>query len=115
MNMGRRFVFVMAFCLLLSRLSSSQSDDISCSQAIPLLFPCRLYLIGSADISSDCCVAVNTVNQLANTTEIRRNLCACFKSVANIIGVVPEKSRQLPQLCNISLSFPIDPSLDCNS
>ncbi|KAK7411562.1 hypothetical protein VNO78_02997 [Psophocarpus tetragonolobus] len=115
MNTRKPFVFVIAFILLLSTLGSSQSDDISCTEVVPLLIPCRSYLTGLAEISPDCCTAINSVNQIAITTEIRRKLCGCFESVANLIGVIPERSRQLPQLCNINLSFPFDPSVDCNS
>jgi hypothetical protein len=61
--------------------------------------------LGPDTPSSYCCAGTNTLNQKANTTQIRRNICNCLKPVASRFGVHSDRSKQLPQLCNISLSL----------
>ncbi|XP_027340863.1 non-specific lipid-transfer protein 1-like [Abrus precatorius] len=114
-KMMNLLVPMMTLCLSLSTISRSQIDDITCNEALPLLTPCQPYLVGSAEVSSTCCEGVNTIFQRANTTQVRRDVCKCIKNAASQIGVNPEKAKQLPQLCNITLPFPIDPSIDCNT
>ncbi|KAI5409630.1 hypothetical protein KIW84_055170 [Lathyrus oleraceus] len=70
---------------------------------------------GGATPPKNCCDGANTLNQKANTTPIRRDVCNCLKPAASRFGVKPDKSKQLPQLCNITLSVPFDPNIDCNT
>ncbi|XP_027340851.1 non-specific lipid-transfer protein 1-like [Abrus precatorius] len=109
------FVAVMTLWLMLSTFSTSQTDEITCDEAIPLFKPCKEYLVGSAEISPQCCEGANTVYKRASTTQNRRELCSCLKNAASKYGVKPDKAKQLPKLCKIDLPVPVDPSIDCNS
>ncbi|KAG5574480.1 hypothetical protein H5410_054614 [Solanum commersonii] len=38
-----------------------------------------------------------------------QSICECLKKEALAIGVIEERAKQIPQLCNICLSIPSDP------
>jgi hypothetical protein len=121
MMMGKKYIslsmIVMVLGMLVTTMDASQIDDVSCSEALLSLLPCLPFLQGTgpATPTSFCCAGANTLNQKANTTQIRRNICNCLKPAASRFGVHSDRSKQLPQLCNISLSVSFDPSTDCNS
>ncbi|XP_027345456.1 non-specific lipid-transfer protein 1-like [Abrus precatorius] len=108
-------VAVMTLCLMLSTFSTGQIDEITCDEAISLLQPCKPYLVGSAEISGQCCEGANTVFLRASTTQNRRDVCNCLKIAASKNGVKPDRAKQLPQLCKIDLPVPVVPSIDCNT
>ncbi|XVF27971.1 hypothetical protein REPUB_Repub14bG0155300 [Reevesia pubescens] len=88
---------------------------LTCQQAITTLLPCQPFLTGVAPAPIDpCCFAVVNVNAEATTTQARRDLCQCFKKAAPAFGVKPDKAKQLPQLCGVTVPVPIDPSVNCN-
>ncbi|XP_058782407.1 non-specific lipid-transfer protein-like [Vicia villosa] len=108
---------VVVLGLLMTTLKANQIDDISCVTAIWYVMPCVPYLKDSAPgtPSSSCCAGVNNLLQKADTTQVRRNVCQCLKDASSKFGADSQKSKQLPQLCNITVSFPFDPKVDCNS
>lgn len=110
-------MIMMVLGLLVTTLDAHQIDDVSCSEALLSLLPCLPYLQGAgpATPSSNCCAGANNLNQKANTTQIRRNVCNCLKPAASRFGVHSDRSKQLPHLCNINLSVSFDPSIDCNT
>ncbi|CAL0306353.1 unnamed protein product [Lupinus luteus] len=116
-KMAITFVSMMVLAVLSTTSNASRVNDISCLEATPLLLPCLPFVQATDDQkpSDACCSAANTIVQRATSTQNRRDLCQCFKQAAAGIGLNPEKLKQLPQLCKISLSFPIDPSVDCNT
>lgn len=98
-------------------LGSPPENDITCQQGLMDLLPCRPFLIAAAGAdqpSPQCCLGVQTVFQAANTTQIRRALCVCFKNAAVQFGVNPARAKQIPTLCKIPLAIPIDPNIDCS-
>jgi hypothetical protein len=111
------FIPLMALGLVLTSFVSCQMDEISCSEAIPNLAPCLPYFIGffQAQPSAGCCGGFNIVVQKADTTQNRRDLCDCFKKASIQFNVNGDKAKKLPQLCNINLSFALDPQIDCNT
>lgn len=111
------FVPLMALGLLVTASGARQINDIGCNEAIFDLLPCHDYLVGSSqgEPTPYCCQAANTIFQRADTTQVRRTLCVCFEQAFPMFGINPDQARQLPKLCNISLSFPIDPKLNCST
>jgi hypothetical protein len=111
------FMVVMVLGMMVSKFEARQIDDITCPEALLSLLPCLPFLqgTGGATPPKNCCDGANSLNQKANTTPIRRDVCNCLKPAASRFGVKPDKSKQLPQLCNITLSVPFDPSIDCNT
>ncbi|MBA0757379.1 hypothetical protein Gotri_020482, partial [Gossypium trilobum] len=57
-----------------------------------------------------CCSEVANINAAATTPAIRRDLCRCFKKAGHGAGVVSDKAKQLPRLCDVRVAVPIDPT-----
>lgn len=119
---GKKMVALLVPVMVLGLLVTTsfggiQIDDITCSDALQYLEPCLPFLVGSSSgqPTAGCCEGTNTVFHSANTTQVRRELCKCFKEASTRFGFDPQRVKQLPQFCHISLSFPIDPRMDCNS
>ncbi|XP_004513713.2 non-specific lipid-transfer protein A-like [Cicer arietinum] len=119
--MGKKIIaflmLVMVLGLQVTTLDARQIDDISCSKAIVSLEPCLPFLtgLGQPTPTTSCCEGAQNLNQKADTTPVRCDVCECLKGAAIKFGVNSDKTKQLPQLCNISLSFSFDPSIDCNT
>ncbi|XP_058763856.1 non-specific lipid-transfer protein-like [Vicia villosa] len=117
--MDKRIVsFVMILGMLVTTLDARQIDAITCPEALLALLPCLPYLQGTGPATpptSACCAGANNLNQKADTTQSRRDVCNCLKPAATRFNVNPDRSKQLPQLCNIKLSVSFDPSIDCNT
>lgn len=96
----------MVLGMLVTPLLARQIDDIACPEALLSLLPCLPFLQGTG---------LTNLNQKANTPQIRKDVCNCLKPAASRFGVKADRSKQLPQLCNINLSVPFDPSVDCNT
>ncbi|CAL0306603.1 unnamed protein product [Lupinus luteus] len=111
------FMAMMALALLSTRSGASRINDISCLEATPLLLPCIPFLQATNDKkpTDACCSAASTIVQRATSTQNRRDLCQCFKQAASGIGLNPDHLKQLPELCKITISFPLDPNVDCNT
>ncbi|XP_048141299.1 non-specific lipid-transfer protein AP10-like isoform X1 [Rhodamnia argentea] len=90
-------------------------DDITCEDALKALMPCKPYLDKSEPKpTGPCCLAVEKVKELANSTQVRRDLCQCFKKAAPGMGVDPQRAKALPESCHIRVPVPIDPQTDCS-
>ncbi|CAL0324778.1 unnamed protein product [Lupinus luteus] len=111
------FLSIMILGLLDGTSNASRINDITCGEVGPLILPCVPFLQGSGpgQPSTSCCSGDRSVFDRATFTQNRRALCECFKQVAPFIGVNPDRSKQLPKLCNIRLSFPLDSKINCNS
>ncbi|GMI85529.1 lipid transfer protein 4 [Hibiscus trionum] len=91
-------------------------DAMSCQEALTALMPCQPYLTGgAAGPVPPCCQAVADINAAATTTLARRELCRCFEKAGPSLGVIPDKAKQLPQKCGISVPVPIDPTINCDT
>ncbi|KDP45156.1 hypothetical protein JCGZ_15021 [Jatropha curcas] len=116
--MGKRVMMgFWAFGLIVLLMSSAKTvHGITCGGALIALQPCLSFLVG-IDPSPDasCCQAVASINQQANTKEIRQQLCQCFKQSGSSFGVQPEKAKQIPDLCHVQVPVPIDPNVDCST
>ncbi|TYH62001.1 hypothetical protein ES332_D07G088300v1 [Gossypium tomentosum] len=84
-------------------------DAITCQETLVSLIPCQPFLIGG------CSSAVANINAAATTPAIRRDLCRCFKKVRHGVGVVSDKAKQLPRLCDVKVAVSIDPTVNCGS
>ncbi|KAE9602818.1 hypothetical protein Lal_00050085 [Lupinus albus] len=116
-NIAALFMSMMALALLSTTSNASRINDISCAEAIPILLPCLPFLKATdgQKPTASCCSAATTVVQRATSPQNRKDLCQCFKSAASGISINPGQLKQLPQLCNITISFPLDPNVDCNT
>lgn len=116
-NIAALFMSMLALALLSATSNASRINDISCDEATPLLVPCVPFLQATdgQKPSESCCSAASTIVQRATSTQNRRDLCKCFKQAASSIKINPDQLKQLPKLCNISISFSLDPNVDCST
>ncbi|KAK4360058.1 hypothetical protein RND71_022287 [Anisodus tanguticus] len=107
-------VFVFVFLALIIAFSSVNGND-QCPNTIVKLLPCKGFLMGKGDISGHCCNGVKGLMKMVTSENDLKlqNMCECLKKEALAIGVIQERAKQIPQLCNINLSLPIDPNVDC--
>ncbi|KAH0853192.1 hypothetical protein HID58_090692 [Brassica napus] len=71
-------------------------------------------MVGS--LPSDCCVGVKSLNQMAQTTPDRRQVCECLKSAAkDITGLNTDLVATLPTTCGVSVPYPIRFSTNCDT
>ena len=107
---------LMIILVLSASASASPSNGITCEEALTQLITCNPYFLGFGPSPSPiCCEGVQNVSQQANTTTIRRSLCECFENAAKAFQIIPERLKQLPQLCKVEVPVPLDPTLDCNT
>ncbi|XP_030927964.1 non-specific lipid-transfer protein A-like [Quercus lobata] len=110
---------VLAFGLmiiLVLNASATAADGITCEEALTQLITCQPYFLGfGSKPSRTCCKGAENISQQANTTTIRRSLCECFENAAKAFQLIPERLKQLPQLCKIQVPVPLDPTVDCNT
>ncbi|CDY16296.1 BnaC01g23310D [Brassica napus] len=73
------------------------------------------YLTNGGPLPSSCCVAVKSLNQMAQTTPDRRQVCECLKSAGKEIkGLNIDLVAALPTTCGVSLSYPIGFNTNCD-
>ncbi|KAI4295975.1 hypothetical protein L6164_035968 [Bauhinia variegata] len=115
--MGFCVISVMAMGLLATLSNAIEINEISCTQALVELLPCKDYLMGSGPDQPPvaCCQNAQALYQQATSTQIRRDLCNCLKNAAAQMGVNVDRAKNLAPACGISLPFPIDPKIDCNT
>ncbi|KAL5724182.1 hypothetical protein ACHQM5_007474 [Ranunculus cassubicifolius] len=76
--------------------------------------PCTSFVIGSEPTpSAECCDGARQLKQMTQDKESRQTVCQCFKDIAKTVPVNPEKAKMIPSLCNIDLTIPFDPNVDC--
>ncbi|KAB1226318.1 hypothetical protein CJ030_MR1G020551 [Morella rubra] len=80
---------VLAFGLMVLVLNAtaSPSNNITCTDVVKALLPCKSFLVG---------------------------LCVCFKDVAKKLGVNLDRARSIPKFCDTNVPVPIDPNVDCS-
>ncbi|KAK8287862.1 hypothetical protein V6Z11_D07G082900, partial [Gossypium hirsutum] len=118
--MGKKFmgfswslVRVLVFIMILVAKPKSV-DAITCQETLMSLIPCQPFLIGGVlNYTKKCSSAVANINAAATTPAIRRDLCRCFKKVRHGVGVVSDKAKQLPRLCDVRVTVSIDPTVNC--
>ncbi|KAH1131066.1 hypothetical protein J1N35_002444 [Gossypium stocksii] len=93
----------------------STVDAITCEAALTRLMPGQLFLTSEAFVPiSPCCLAVANINAGSTTTSICRSLCRRFQVAASGLGVSPDKAKELSQLCGVSTTVAIDPTINCD-
>ncbi|CAN0892619.1 Non-specific lipid-transfer protein Cw18 [Linum grandiflorum] len=90
-------------------------QPITCSSTLLQLLPCLTYITKQTPSPSpQCCSNVKLLNDEANTTPIRQQICTCIKSAAIAYHVDPIAAKGLPDLCHVNVPVPIDPNVDCS-
>ncbi|CAN0892615.1 Non-specific lipid-transfer protein 5 [Linum grandiflorum] len=108
-------VLMLALIITGSSTSVIAQQPITCPSTLLQLLPCLTYLTKQTPSPSpQCCSNVKTLNDEANTTPIRQQICTCIKSAAVAYHVDPTVAKGLPDLCHVNVPVPIDPNVDCS-
>ncbi|CAN1297963.1 Non-specific lipid-transfer protein [Linum perenne] len=106
---------IVALIIMSSTTSVIAQSPVTCPSALLQLLPCLTYLTKQAPSPSpQCCSNVKQLNDEANTTPIRQQVCNCIKSAALSYHVDPAVAKGLPELCHVSVPVPVDPKIDCS-
>ncbi|KAM7265729.1 hypothetical protein ACFE04_003412 [Oxalis oulophora] len=118
--MGSSSLMVVAFGVgVIAMLAFSGSiEAITCIGVKQDLSPCLAFLTGKGPADKPdkaCCAGVQDINKYATDTASRRSICDCLISTGISYSINFTRAGQLPQLCGISLPFPIDPKHSVSS
>ncbi|KAL2322361.1 hypothetical protein Fmac_026740 [Flemingia macrophylla] len=101
-------MFVMAYTLAVTTLTTSQIPS-TCNGDEPLLTFCGPYLVNKQpNPSSDCCKGATTVFNRAMSDKSGqgiRDLCNCLRGAGPSLGFTQQKLINLPSICGIKTSF----------
>ncbi|RHN46671.1 putative plant lipid transfer protein/Par allergen [Medicago truncatula] len=90
----------------------------SCPEVQQTLAPCVPYVTHPGPPISPpppCCNAVKTLNGQSKTTQDRRDVCGCLKSMmGGIPGLNLPAIASLPKDCGVDIGYIISPNMDCN-
>ncbi|KZV46905.1 non-specific lipid-transfer protein 14 [Dorcoceras hygrometricum] len=105
---------IIVAAVLLSRLRVSFATD--CTTVTSLVSACSNFVTyGSPDPipGSPCCVAMTSLNNLADSGDNIRNVCRCLMELISTYSPNATAIATLPGFCGVSLGFTIDPNTDC--
>ncbi|GFP84776.1 putative non-specific lipid-transfer protein 14 [Phtheirospermum japonicum] len=108
------FIAGVTAAILLSRSSASAADD--CGTVTALVSACSSFVTyGSPDPipGSPCCVAMTSLNNLADSGDNRRAVCRCVMDLIANYSSNATAIATVPGFCGVSLGFTIDPNTDC--
>lgn len=107
----------MITCLLVLTvyMETQAESNIQCGTVTSVLAQCVNYLTNSGPLPSGCCVGVESLNRLAQTTPDRRQVCECLKIAGKEIkGLNTDFVASLPTTCGVSIPYPISFSTNCD-
>ncbi|CAF2046806.1 hypothetical protein YC2023_110266 [Brassica napus] len=107
-------------CLLVLKvyMAAPAESHITCGIVTSTLAQCMGYLTNFFPVPSDyCCAEVKGLNQMAQTTPDRRQVCKCLKAVAkeNKGFISIELVGTLPTICGVSVPYPFNFSTNCDT
>lgn len=117
-KMGSQKLMIVLVAVLTCVTMVSSTTEIECSSMTALVSTCYAFITyGSPDPSpgSPCCNAMESLKVLSDpTVENRRFACRCLMSLISTYNPNAYALATLPDFCQISLGFSIDPNTDCN-
>ncbi|CAK9160979.1 unnamed protein product [Ilex paraguariensis] len=117
MGSHKAAVIVTGMLMFLSGFASASADAVDCTTVTSLISACSTFVTyGSPDPipGSPCCVAVMSLNNIANTIENIRFMCRCIMGLITTYNPNATAIATLPGFCGVSLGFTIDPNTDCD-
>ncbi|KAI3471111.1 hypothetical protein Pfo_027774 [Paulownia fortunei] len=100
--------------IFLSRFPAGSAAD--CATVTALVSACSSFVTyGYPDPipGSPCCVAMTSLNNLADSGDNRRAVCRCLMDLITAYSTNATAIATLPGFCGVSLGFTIDPNTDC--
>ncbi|KAI3740916.1 hypothetical protein L2E82_31391 [Cichorium intybus] len=114
-----RNMIILAFISVVAAMLLKQHvyAQTNCQDVIAKLMPCESFILGfSTEPSPQCCASAQDLVRAANASrDVLRATCRCLKNAVQSIPVDLSNAARITSLCNLNLSIPIDPSVDCDS
>ncbi|KAJ0088450.1 hypothetical protein Patl1_31534 [Pistacia atlantica] len=110
-----KLVCVLVLCMV---MTAPMALAVDCNQVTSELAPCYGYLMsnGEGPAPADCCSGIQAVNNAAQTTADRQQICQCFKNAAqSASGINTNTAAQLPSKCGITIPYQMSASTNCSS
>ncbi|XP_073309648.1 putative non-specific lipid-transfer protein 14 [Primulina huaijiensis] len=107
-----RMIVVVAVVLYRFRVAFAAD----CTTVTSLVSACSSFVTyGSPDPipGSPCCVAMTSLNNLADSGDNIRTVCRCVMELISNYSPNATAIATLPGFCGVSLGFTIDPNTDC--
>ncbi|XP_047957818.1 putative non-specific lipid-transfer protein 14 [Salvia hispanica] len=114
MQLIRHMAVGMAVIVVLSAIPADSSTD--CSTVTALISSCSSFVKdGTPDPmpGSPCCMAMTTLNNVADSADNRRSVCRCLMDLITQNNPNATAIATLPGFCGVSLGFTIDLNTDC--
>lgn len=105
---------IVVVAVVLFRFQVAYSAD--CTIVTSLISACSTFVTyGSPDPipGSPCCVAMTSLNNLADSGDNIRTVCRCLMELISTYSPNATAIATLPGFCGVSLGFTIDPNTDC--
>ncbi|KAL1199776.1 Non-specific lipid-transfer protein 12 [Cardamine amara subsp. amara] len=97
-------------------MATPVESNIQCGTVTSVLAQCVSYLTNNGPLPSGCCVGVQSLNRLAQTTPDRQQVCECLKIAGKEIkGLNTDLVASLPTTCGVSIAYPISFSTNCDN
>ncbi|XP_008378217.2 putative non-specific lipid-transfer protein 14 [Malus domestica] len=117
-KMGSRTLMMIGttLTLLFSSVTLVSSTE-ECASVTSLVTTCYTFITyGTPDPfpGSPCCNAMANLKVIADTIENRRFACRCLMGLIATYNPNAYAIATLPDFCQVSLGFNIDPNTDCN-
>lgn len=116
-DMKSGMVVCLIATLAMFLLMSESGESLTCGEAVNPLIPCLPYVTGTTpQPSTVCCQGVKHLNEIASTSEIRREACKCIKNAASGMPNLKDSCvEDLPSKCGTTLPIRISKDIDCNT
>ncbi|KAL7143589.1 hypothetical protein ABFS83_08G202100 [Erythranthe nasuta] len=117
MERGSIFLIILLFSAGVFLMEDPRVQAVSCFDISPVVMQCASFALGAvSQPSGGCCNEVSRLNGMASSTDDKRLLCNCFKSLAPQYPNVKDSNlNAIPQNCGVSLSFSVSSNTDCNT
>lgn len=107
--------WLMSFLVVLALIMNPARGVIECGDIVPKLISCEPFVLNaSPEPSAECCGNTQALDKLAvASVPDRKAICECLTSVFKSFPIDYNRSKQLPQLCNLTIKI-TDPDINCN-
>ncbi|XP_057804323.1 non-specific lipid-transfer protein-like [Salvia miltiorrhiza] len=90
-----------------------RAQGVTCSTVTSTLQSCGSAVQKGGSASPDCCRAIKSLNNAANTKPARKTICECVKTLAKTYKVSTQTISSIAKKCNVGISN-LGSNVDCN-
>lgn len=109
-------LFSLIMIIIVSLSKPHVEAQVDCGDVIFKLINCESFLFRYANgPSPQCCAGAQDLVQAANASrDVLKATCHCLKKAVQTLPVNLTNAAQLLPLCQLNLTIPISPSVNCD-